>query len=94
MMISTKHRYFIVPGRSISLICIVVKIRYSWTKHKFNLHCCENKIFKIGKGKTSGLLNYLWKDCLGQLFPAEIISRNSFSVAGCIYCKLGNLQSA
>ena len=49
---STKHRLFIVPGQSISLICIVVKIRYSWTKHKFNLYCCENKIFENRERKN------------------------------------------
>ena len=47
--VSRKHRLFIGPGQSISLICIVVKIKYSRAKHKFNLYCCENKTFEIGK---------------------------------------------
>ena len=63
-----------------------MKIRYSWTKHKFNLYCCENKIFEIGKGKTSGLLN------LGRFILGRFYLRNSFSVAGGIYCKLRNCK--
>ena len=58
------------------------------------LYCYENRIFEIGKGKTSGLLNYLWKDRLGRFILGRIYFRNSVSVAGSIYCKLGNLQSA
>ena len=34
---STKYRLFTVPGRSISLICCCYEIRYSWTKHNFNI---------------------------------------------------------
>ena len=34
--VSTKHWLITVPGQSISLIWIVVRIRFSWTKYKFN----------------------------------------------------------
>ena len=71
--VSTKHRLFIAPGQSISLICIVVKIRYSWTKHKFNLFWAEfilgivlvlpnvfivsSEICKVSKGDNKGKCN-------------------------------------
>ena len=42
--VSAKHRLFIVPGQSISLICIVVKIRY------LNSKCVK----KITRGSVMG----------------------------------------
>ena len=79
--VSTKHRLFIVPGQGISFIWIVVRIRFSWAKHKFNLYCCENKIFENRKRKTSGLLNYY---CLSSFYsgrfypPASEASRGVY----------------
>ena len=49
------------------------------TKHRLFM------IFEIGKGKTSGLLNYSWKDCLGRFILGRFYFRKSFFVAGCIY---------